>query len=113
MCPGFMAGRTQQHERLAPMVMGMMQEMVDNQGDAWDYISDELNRYFERVLAFSEFKKVPRVEVSLLIMASLKNRMKVIREVMGIAVFERISMLAQRTAEMHQALASRPHGSGF
>jgi maltose alpha-D-glucosyltransferase / alpha-amylase len=41
------------------MVMGMMQELVENQGDAWDYAGDELNRYFERILAFPDFRNVP------------------------------------------------------
>ncbi len=111
--PRFLGSVEHRNTKDSPMVMGMIQEMVDNQGDAWDYISDELNRYFERVLAFPEFKTVPQVTSDLLYSGETNNMDESIREVLGIAVFERIAMLAKRTAEMHQALASRQQDPDF
>ncbi|MFO7923264.1 MAG: maltose alpha-D-glucosyltransferase [Bacteroidales bacterium] len=104
--PRFMGTVEHRNAKDSPMIMGMMQEMVENQGDAWDYVSDELNRYFERVLSFPDFKNVPQYANDPVYQDSLNDMDESIREVLGIAIFERISLLAQRTAEMHQGLAS-------
>jgi maltose alpha-D-glucosyltransferase / alpha-amylase len=91
-----------------PMVMAMMQEMVENQGDAWEYAADELNRYFERILAYPDFKNIPDMKGEIDDPDSFNEPDDDIKEIMGIAVFERIALLARRTAEMHLSLASSP-----
>ncbi len=110
--PRFMGAVEHRNHKDTPMVVGMMQELVENQGDAWDYISDELNRYFERVLAYPEFRNVPAFKEEL-DNETFDNSDDNLKEVFGVAIFERINLLAQRTAEMHLELASRRSDPDF
>jgi maltose alpha-D-glucosyltransferase / alpha-amylase len=96
-----------------PMVIGMMQELVANQGDAWDYMADALNRYFERILALPDFKEIPPLEGNLVNPLSFMELDDVLKDVLGIAICERVSLLAQRTAEMHIGLASGQNDPEF
>ena len=111
--PRFMGGIEQRKSGYPAMVMGMMQEVVENQGDSWEYALDELNRYFERILAFPDFGKIPQLEGELSDPDSFGEPEEEIRDIMGVAVFERMSLLGQRTAEMHMNLASRTDDPDF
>ncbi|MGF1587338.1 MAG: maltose alpha-D-glucosyltransferase [Bacteroidales bacterium] len=111
--PRFMGSIEHHKAKLSPIVMGMMQELVENQGDAWDYTNDELNRYFERVLASPDFKTVPPLKGSIMLPDCFEKIDEEIEELIGVPVFERISLLAKRTAEMHIALASRKNDPDF
>lgn len=89
------------------MVLGMMQKMVPNHGDAWTYMLDRLNSYYERILSQQEdFSQVPEL------MGSLTNPMAsdtmpvALSELLGPIATERTRLLGERTAEMHLALAS-------
>jgi maltose alpha-D-glucosyltransferase/alpha-amylase len=66
-------------------VLGMLQELVENQGDAWTYVGKELGAGSDN-LALDKLSD------------SLKAN---------------IELLAKRTAEMHLALASQPHEKDF
>ena len=49
------------------IVLGMMQDLVPNQGDAWDYTKDALNRFFDRVLTLpkdQEYEPIAHTPVS-------------------------------------------------
>ena len=94
------------------IVLGMMQDLVPNQGDAWDYTKDALNRFFERVLTKPKDMTVSPVKHTLepLNFTDLEENMK---ELMGVIFPERISLLGQRTAEMHNALAMNPGEKDF
>ncbi len=94
------------------IVLGMMQDLVPNQGDAWDYTKDALKRFFERVL--TQPKDAPEEETERTLepmrYQELSENMK---ELMGVIFPERISLLGQRTAEMHKALAANPGVKDF
>ncbi len=94
------------------IVLGMMQDLVPNQGDAWDYTRDSLKRFFERVLTRPKGAEEEYVEHDLtpLNYEDLTEQMK---ELMGVIFPERISLLGQRTAEMHRALAAHPEEKDF
>ncbi len=96
-----------------PMVIGMMLDLVPNQGDAWDYTSDALNRYFEKILAYQNYKNVPTLKGDLLHPLSYNDLEDDLKDILGITVCERISLLAIRTAEMHLGLASQPDEVDF
>ncbi|MEQ9442640.1 MAG: maltose alpha-D-glucosyltransferase [Cyclobacteriaceae bacterium] len=97
-----------------PLVLAMMQQMVENQGDAWVYMKDVINRYYERVLLERmDRTKVPDLKGSLadpLTFEKLSDELKTLLS--GIPA-ERASLLGIRTAEMHIALASRPDEPDF
>jgi maltose alpha-D-glucosyltransferase/alpha-amylase len=89
------------------MTVGIMHEVVPNEGDAWSYTLDELGRYVERVA--SEMRRVetgsavPRYE-SLFELAQ-RSPPELIIEMIG-GYLPSAELLGQRTAEMHAALAS-------
>ena len=88
------------------MVMGMMQEVVPNQGDSWEYIKDSVSRYFERVMAQHEMKAGTKMKGDLYNPAQFEQMPEALQNMIGGAYVERVLLLGQRTAEMHIALAS-------
>ncbi|MHB0958665.1 MAG: maltose alpha-D-glucosyltransferase [Pirellulaceae bacterium] len=89
-----------------PMTIGVMHELVPNEGDAWAYTLDELGRYGERVE--SEMRGVdPGTSLlsnkSLLELAALTPP-EVATEMIG-SYLQSAELLGRRTAEMHTAFA--------
>jgi maltose alpha-D-glucosyltransferase/alpha-amylase len=96
-----------------PMTLGLLQGCVANQGDAWRYTLDELNRYIERVLVKnSELPEIPDPSVSPLAMA-YQDVPLLIQEMIGGVYFEMAVLLGKRTAELHLALSSDAEDPAF
>ena len=95
------------------IILGMMQEMVPNQGDAWEYIGESVKRYFERVSSMG--KKVTRTvpQGTLVNPALFENIPEELQNLLGGAYVERIHLLGTRTGEMHLALASNKTNKDF
>lgn len=94
------------------ITLGMMQELVPNQGDAWQFMLDEVDRIFDNLKAKKiKLNKLPEVE--------LFRRLKInevpheIIDWAGLSIFMRIHTMATRTAEMHIALGSDIHDTAF
>ncbi len=90
----------------APNTLAILQAYVRNQGDAWTYTLNSLSGYFEQILErHDEPPPRPPRKHSLAL-----SRMPIPEEtVERIGFFmESARLLAERTAEMHQALASDP-----
>ncbi len=95
------------------LTLGILQELVPNQGDAWEYIGDVVQRYFERVLQQRHQDiHLPMID-SLAEPVGFSEMPETLQELIGGAYVERIRLLGQRTAEMHLALASEPTEKGF
>lgn len=86
------------------IVFGLLQEKVENQGEAWGMATDSVGRFFERVIVNAKKEKLPK----LVNKASIKfeEAPELIQEFIGRGFYERVVRLGQRTAEMHLALAS-------
>jgi maltose alpha-D-glucosyltransferase/alpha-amylase len=89
-----------------PFTLGVLHRYVANQGTAWQYMLDQLSRYFERVAALSrELPAGPPRPVSLGDAADdhelLGNWLELIGDHLDTA-----RLLGQRTAELHLALAA-------
>ncbi|WP_373058159.1 maltose alpha-D-glucosyltransferase [Zunongwangia sp. H14] len=95
------------------IVLGMMQDLIPNQGDAWDYTKDAINRYYENVMTRSKEIKLLPAKQDLTIPLSFKEIPKDMQDLMGAIFPERISLLGKRTAEMHKALAAHPEEEDF
>ena len=96
------------------MVMGMCQQAVENQGDAWEYMLDVLRFYFERVQSKGDdIEKLPALKGSLLKPVSFEKVPETLQSIIGGAYLERVDLLGRRTAEMHKALASSPETPDF
>ncbi len=94
------------------ITLALMQELVPNQGDAWQYMLGECDRIFANL----SLKKIvparlPRVE--LFKRLPIKDVPHEIIDWAGLSVFLRIQTLAKRTAEMHIALGSDIYQTAF
>lgn len=87
-----------------PTIIGLIQNKIENRGDAWASMLEELARYYQRVRALEDQTQLPAL--------ATPNRLYFmdiplkIRELIGRYTYERVAQLGKRTAEMHIALAS-------
>jgi len=93
------------------IVFGLLQEKVDNQGEAWGMSVDSVGRYFERVITKAKGLKLPRLINKPAI--KFEEAPEPIQEFIGTGFYERVVRLGQRTAEMHMALASDSQNPAF
>ncbi|MEO5602271.1 MAG: maltose alpha-D-glucosyltransferase [Cyclobacteriaceae bacterium] len=91
------------------IVFGLLQEKVENQGDAWGMTMDSVAGYFERVLTKSV--KLPALIENPVI--TFDDTPKIMQEFIGREFHDRVVLLAQRTAEMHIALATEVSNNAF
>ena len=88
-----------------PMALGVLQEYVHNEGDAWRFTLEELRSYFERAqtLPADTFAECPTESV--LACALREGVPPAPRSLIGHYI-EAANLLGRRTGEMHVALAS-------
>ncbi|MCB0565146.1 MAG: putative maltokinase, partial [Phaeodactylibacter sp.] len=86
-------------------ILGLLQNKIPNQGEAWTMMLEALNRYYEKVLAKVERDK-PAPALSRKSPLYFKNTPDRLQKLIGSMTAERAVLLGQRTAEMHIALAS-------
>jgi len=85
--------------------LGLMQEKVDNQGEAWNDTLSEMEGFFQRLEASGmSAEDLPKVPLYKNIM--LSEVPEVYLNLVGDKLFEKVRKLAERTAEMHVALFS-------
>src|SRR5690606_32063831 len=94
------------------IVLGMMQDLVPNQGDSWDYTKDHLERYFENVITTKE-RKFELAKGELIQALKYDDLPESFKEIVGVFYPERVNLLGQRTAEMHLPFASNPKEKDF
>lgn len=94
------------------ITIGLMQEMIPNEGDAWDYMLKELHKVFSNL----EYKNI---HIDALPNTDLYQRLTIdhippqIIDWVGLNLFSQIKTLAKRTAEMHIALGSEFEETAF
>jgi trehalose synthase-fused probable maltokinase len=94
------------------ITLGLMQELVPNQGDAWNYMLDKIHVVFENLSK----KNINIERLSDIVMF---KRLKItdippeIIDWVGLSLFISVKKLALRTAEMHVALGSDTHETAF
>lgn len=93
------------------IVFGLLQEKVDNQGDAWQMTIDSVGRFYERVMANAKKEKLPKLLNKAAI--QFEEAPELLQEYIGRGFYERVVRLGQRTAEMHLALASDTSNPAF
>lgn len=94
------------------ITLGLMQELVPNQGDAWQFMLDAINGVFEN-LARKNIKIDKLPDIRLFKRLKISEIPPEIIDWAGLSLFQRIQTLAQRTAEMHIALGSDIHDTAF
>ncbi len=96
-----------------PTTLCMLQGLVANQGDGWQWMSEELERYYENCVQ----KTVPAGELGLPAVSTsarlgVARASEFTREHAGVAL-DAVAVLGRRTAEMHLALASSTANIAF
>jgi maltose alpha-D-glucosyltransferase/alpha-amylase len=90
-----------------PMSLGILEKFIPNHGDAWPFTLDEIERYFERVLARrGEIDEIPPTIDALSQWKTVEETPSLVRELIGQFYLEMAGRLGKRTAELHLALAS-------
>ena len=93
-------------------VLGLLQNKIPNQGEAWTSTLEALTRYYEKVFEKVDKSTIPPPLVR-------KNRMyfedapSLVQKLIGSVTYERITLLARRTAEMHVALSLESEEEDF
>lgn len=94
------------------ITIGLMQEMVENQGDAWEFMLKELHKVFQNLDHKSiNVSKLPKVDM--FVRHKIKDIPPQIIDWVGLSLFLKIQTLAKRTAEMHIALGSEFEDTAF
>ncbi|HQV36285.1 MAG TPA: trehalose synthase [Flavobacterium sp.] len=94
------------------ITLGLMQELVPNQGDAWKFMLEQTDGVFDNL-------KLKKIKIDKLPDIVMFKRLKIneippeIIDWVGLSLFLRIQTLALRTAEMHIALGSDIHETAF
>jgi maltose alpha-D-glucosyltransferase/alpha-amylase len=87
------------------MVLGMMQELVPNNGDSWTYVLERLEHYYERALS-QHMKPVSFPDPDFSNPVDYDDMPQEIKELIHVSFADQIELLGKRTGEMHIALAS-------
>jgi maltose alpha-D-glucosyltransferase/alpha-amylase len=89
-----------------PIVVGLLQDFIPNQGDAWSYLTDHLWRFFEHVLSRRNELETPSTNHPIRMDMTLAGEYPVLMDLVGEFQSEMISLLGERTGQLHLALAS-------
>jgi len=97
----------------APISISILQQCVANEGDAWRFTLDALDRFFERVLALpAERRTPPPIDGGSLCALARGETPPEAQEQIG-TYLSSAWVLGQRTAQMHLALASDTEDPAF
>jgi maltose alpha-D-glucosyltransferase/alpha-amylase len=91
--------------RQEPLTLAILQGLVPNEGDAWQYTLDELERYFERVLTGQPEAEEAAVPTESLLDLTEETPPRLAADLIG-PYLESARLLGERTADLHVALAS-------
>ena len=90
----------------APTTLCMLQGLVANQGDGWQWMLEELERYYENYVQMTiPAEELGQPEVSTSALIGVARASQFALEHAGVAL-DAAAVLGRRTAEMHLALAS-------
>jgi maltose alpha-D-glucosyltransferase/alpha-amylase len=98
--------------RREPMTVAILQQFVPNAADSWRWTLDQVRRYFERALAKHQEDGPVAVSEHSLLELTAEEPPSLVPEMLG-AYVEFARLLGRRTAELHQALASRDDDPAF
>ncbi len=106
------AGSVEYHDTDGKIIVfGLLQEKVENQGEAWGMSVDSVGRFYERVMAKAKTIKLPKLINKPSI--RFEEAPELIQEFIGRGFYERIVRLGHRTAEMHLALTADSSNPAF
>jgi maltose alpha-D-glucosyltransferase/alpha-amylase len=98
-----------------PLTLCVAQQFVQNEGDSWRYALGQASQFFERALEAED--KLPKEHddeagAAMLVHEARRKMPEIVEEVVGQFAVS-CHLLGQRTAEMHQALATHLDNDAF
>jgi len=110
--PVFAGSITWGKEDFFKVSIGLMQEKIENQGDAWPFFLQKTHEYFKRVARKNvNVNLLPKIE---LYQPTTIDKLPLIYiELITLEVLSKVELLAKRTAEMHYALFSEKADKAF
>ncbi|HEY3247746.1 MAG TPA: maltose alpha-D-glucosyltransferase [bacterium] len=96
----------------AHTAVAILQQFVRNQGDAWQYTQDSLHQFFDQVMSAGPAGELPAPSAAVLVDRAETDLPQHAGELLG-AYRESARLLGQRTAELHQTLASDRNAPEF
>ncbi|MFH4969294.1 trehalose synthase [Gaetbulibacter sp. M240] len=94
------------------ITIALMQEMIPNEGDAWDYMLKELHKVFSN-LEYKNLNVAQLPRTALYQQLNIADIPPQIIDWVGLHLFLQVQTLAKRTAEMHIALGSEFEETAF
>ncbi len=110
--PPLMGSLEYQPSHGEPMTLAILQGLVHNEGDAWQYTLSVLSRYFEHSLAAQGEPEMAPVSARAQLALVDKPFPPTVQETIG-GYLETAELLGRRTAEMHSMLASDANDPDF
>lgn len=93
------------------IVIGLLQNKIDNEGDAWVMTMNDITGYYDAVQALPrDFVFPPLLAQDAM---DYDEAPEPVKRLIGRAFYDRIALLGQRTAEMHRALSSDTTDQAF
>ena len=111
--PRFMGSMIYHTQAGNHVALGMLQDFVANHGNGWEYAKDDIQRYFDNVLTRDKEVQLPKLQKNLIDPLNFTEVPERMQNLLGSIFPEHISLLGQRTAEMHHALAAHPEVKDF
>ncbi len=89
------------------IVLGLLQEMIENHGDGYTYFLERVNNYIERMIAGEKNGPVPQTRLGTLAEPVAFDELPAdLQTLLGVHAAEQARLIGVRTAELHLALAS-------
>lgn len=103
--PRYAGSLTWKREGFPDVSLGLMQEKVENDGDAWGYFHARVKNFFEKVQHLRhDIKEIKKVELYKPL--SIRDIEPEMLDLIGYETLKGVEKLAQRTAEMHVSISS-------
>lgn len=111
--PSFLGAIHYVRQGIEPVVIGMLQAYIPQQGEGWTFSLDWVGRFFGRVIARkNEIQEIPKIPSSFF-EAAAQDIPLLMKELIGGVYLEMITLLGKRTAELHVQLSSERENKNF
>ena len=110
--PAYLGGINVVDSENVYITIALMQEMVSNQGDAWEYMLKEFYQIFSNI----EYKNIDVESLpvtDLFVKLNIRDVPPQIIDWVGLNILLKVQTLAKRTAEMHVTLGSEFEDTAF
>ncbi len=104
--PAFI-GSIEWKDKKGCIVLGLLQEMIENHGDGYSYFLERVTNYIERIIAGEKNGPIPQMRLGTLAEPMAFEELSAdLQSLLGVHAAEQARLIGVRTAELHLALAS-------